>query len=85
MKYIVGVLILVGCAQPQQQPIGPPVVQLTVDPKAQQMSRNEVIQATLECEGNNLRAVPIMTKRMISGMLSDIIVDVQCMPKYRLF
>jgi len=85
MKYIVGVLILAGCSQPQQQQVGPPVVQLTVDPKAQQMSRNEVIQATMECEGNNMRAVPVMTKRVISGMTSDIIVDVQCMPKYRLF
>lgn len=65
--------------------MSPPVVQLAVDPRAQQMSRNEVIQATMECEGNNMRAVPIMTKRMISGMMSDIIIDVQCMPKYRLF
>ena len=91
MKYIVVFTVTIaGCAQPPQsmQPsvyASPPTVQLVVDSRAQQMSRNEVIQATMECEGNNMRAVPIMTKRMISGMMSDIIIDVQCMPKYRLF
>ena len=89
MKYIVMCsIVLVGCSNPAQQvssSMSPPIVQLAVDPRAQQMSRNEVIQATMECEGNNMRAVPIMTKRMISGMMSDIIIDVQCMPKYRLF
>jgi hypothetical protein len=52
-----------------------------LDPKAQQMSRNEVIQATIECETSNMRAVPVTTKRLISGMMSDIIIDVQCFPR----
>ena len=55
-----------------------------IDSKVQQMSRNEVIQATMECEGNGMRAVPILSKRLVSGMMSDIIIDVQCMPKLRL-
>jgi hypothetical protein len=59
----------------------PPSVQLVLDSRAQQMSRNEVIQATTECETNHMRAVPVTTKRLISGMMSDIIIDVQCFPR----
>jgi len=62
-----------------------PVVPVVVDPQAQQMSRNEVIHAVNDCEGNGLRAVPIISKRLISGMMSDIIIDVQCMPRLRWF
>ena len=79
-------LLLAGCGSSPlaHQYSTAPAVQLVLDPRAQQMSRNEVIQATHECEGNGMRAVPIMTKRLISGMMSDIIIDVQCMPKLRL-
>ena len=62
-----------------------PVVPVVVDPQAQQMSRNEVIHAVGDCESNGLRAVPIISKRMVSGMMSDIIIDVQCMPRLRWF
>ena len=63
----------------------PPVVPVVVDPQAQQMSRNEVILATQECEGNNLRAAVVTGKRMVGGMMSDIIIDVQCLPKFKYF
>jgi hypothetical protein len=62
-----------------------PVVPVVVDPQAQQMSRNEVIHAVGDCESNGLRAVPIISKRLVSGMMSDIIIDVQCMPRLRWF
>ena len=75
-------LLLVGCSStPSHISANPPAVQLVLDPKAQQMSRNEVIQATSECETNHMRAVPIVSKRLISGMMSDIIIDVQCFPR----
>jgi len=58
-----------------------PVVPLTVDPRAQQMSRSEVVSATIQCEQDGLRAVPVMTKRMVGGMMSDIVIDIQCLPR----
>lgn len=89
MKTLYLTLLLVGCssAPPPTTHIyaNPPAVQLALDSRVQQMSRNEVIQATIECESNHMRAVPIQTKRLISGMMSDIIIDVQCMPRYRLY
>ena len=54
---------------------------MRVDPQVQQMSRNEVIQASIECEQGGMRAVPVMSKRIVSGFMTDIIIDVQCMPK----
>ena len=80
-------LILAGCSSsPSSSHVNTnaPAVQLILDSKLQQMSRNEVIHATQECEGNGMRAVPVMTKRTINGMMSDIIIDIQCMPKLRL-
>jgi hypothetical protein len=75
-------LLLVGCSStPSHMYATPPSVQLVLDSRAQQMSRNEVIQATTECETNHMRAVPVVTKRLISGMMSDIIIDVQCFPR----
>jgi enamine deaminase RidA (YjgF/YER057c/UK114 family) len=61
-----------------------PPVQLVLDSTVQQMSRQDVINATHSCEFAGLRAAPIMSKRLVSGMMSDIIIDVQCMPKMRL-
>jgi len=82
-------VVLGGCASPPPPPAvtyqnsNPPPVQVVLDAKVQQLSRNEVIQAVNECEGNNLRAVTITSKRMVSGMNSDIIIDVQCYPKFK--
>lgn len=81
--------VFVASCATQPQPIvsrgGPPVVPVVLDPQVQQMSRNEVIQANAECESNQMRAVPIISKRMVSGMMSDIIIDVQCMPRLKWF
>ena len=89
MKYLIPIILLAGCAAQaprldapvQLSYTNPPIVPIKVDPQVQQMSRNEVIQASLECEAGNMRPVPVISKRMISGMMSDIIIDVQCMPK----
>jgi hypothetical protein len=78
-------LLVGGCAQNKQEPqrmyAQLPEVPIRVDPMAQQMGREEVISATIQCEQSGLRAVPIMSKRIISGMASDIVVDIQCMPR----
>ena len=89
MKYLILIILLAGCAAQaprldapvQPSYTNPPIVPIKVDPQVQQMSRNEVIQASLECEAGNMRPVPIMSKRIVSGMMTDIIIDVQCMPK----
>jgi hypothetical protein len=85
-------LVLAGCGStpaPQApQPVSylhasPPPVQLVLDPRVQQMSRHEVIQATHDCEENGMRASLIYSKRLVSGMMSDIVIDVHCTPKPR--
>jgi PBP1b-binding outer membrane lipoprotein LpoB len=79
-------VLLVGCASsppPKHSYANTsvPPVQLVLDAKVQQMSRQEVINATQDCESNGMRAAPIMSKRLVSGMMSDIIIDVHCMPR----
>ena len=59
-----------------------PAVSVMYDARVVQMTRNEVIQATKECETTGLRAVPIITKRLISGQMSEMIVDIVCMPRW---
>jgi hypothetical protein len=88
MKYLILLLLVSLTACNHIEPIRStqmPVVPIVVDPQAQQMSRNEVINAVNECESSGMRAVPIISKRLISGMMSDIIIDVQCMPRLRWF
>lgn len=88
---VISVLGLGACSSapptPTHVPMGinAPVVTLHYDAQVQQMSRQEVIQATMDCESAGMRASPIMSKRKVSGMLSDIIIDIQCIPRYRVF
>ena len=89
---IVTTLMLTACASappPTAQNIpmniNAPAVQLRYEAQVQQMSRQEVINATQDCEQAGMRASPVMSKRQVSGMLSDIIIDVQCIPRYRIF
>lgn len=85
----ISVLGLAACSStpPTHVPmaLNAPNVVLHYDAQVQQMSRQEVIQATMDCESAGMRASPVMSKRRVSGMLSDIIIDVQCIPRYRLF
>ena len=70
------VAALAGCASAPDMP----TTSLQVDKTTQPMSRNEIINAVRECEESGLRAVVIMSKRHISGMTSDVVIDVTCMP-----
>ena len=92
MKYLlIALLALAGCSTPKLETptqytyTSPPIVPVRVDPQAQQMSRSETVSATIQCEQDGLRAVPIMSKRIISGMMSDIVIDIQCLPKRNIF
>ena len=86
---ILSSIALTACSStpPQNVPmnINAPSVQLMYEAQVQQMSRQQVIQATMDCESAGMRASPVMSKRNVSGMLSDIIIDIQCMPRYRVF
>lgn len=83
MKTVVatlGVLTLVGCGSP------PPTYKeqnLIIDRNVPAMSRNEVINAISDCEGNGTRAVMIYGKRSINGYTADVVVDITCAPRYR--
>lgn len=86
---ILSSIVLTACSStpPQNVPmhLNAPSVQLMYEAQVQQMSRQQVIQATIDCESAGMRATPVMSKRNVSGMLSDIIIDIQCMPRYRVF
>ena len=71
-------LARVGCSSFSELPNS----NLIVDKEIRGMSRNEVIIAINECEGNRTRAVVIMAKQKISGRTTDVVTDVTCAPKY---
>jgi hypothetical protein len=60
-----------------------PDTKLLVEKELPQMSRSQVIMAVQECESSGLRPSVIMSRRKINGYLSDVPVDVTCMPKFR--
>ena len=86
---ILSSIALTACSStpPQNVPmnINAPSVQLMYEAQVQQMSRQQVIQATMDCESAGMRASPVMSKRNVSGILSDIIIDIQCIPRYRIW
>jgi len=58
---------------------------LIIDRQVQVMSRNEVISAVHDCEGNGLRASMVYAKRQVNGFTVDVVIDVICAPKYKYF
>ena len=46
------------------------------------MTRNEIINAVNECEGNGLRPVMVTARRKVNGFMSETVADVTCAPKY---
>jgi hypothetical protein len=96
MKYAILALALTGCAansswnaslgQPNPDHVSSNGNQtLILDKQVQEMTRNEVIMAIQECEGNGLRAVVQTTKRRINGFTSDIVFNVTCAPRLKFF
>lgn len=86
--FIIGILFsLTACGGNSHRQTWEPVPQtnayLEVDKVVQPMSRNEVIMAIQDCQGNGLRAVMTTTKRRVNNFLTDAVIDVTCAPKYR--
>lgn len=59
-----------------------PDTALLVEKEVTQMSCSQVIMAVQECETSGLRPLVIMSRRKINGSLSDVPVDITCMPKF---
>jgi hypothetical protein len=53
-----------------------------VDKAIPPLSRNEVVNGIMDCEAAGTRPVVITSRRKINGFLSEIPVEVTCMPKY---
>ena len=74
--------LLGACSSPYVDNSKLPDTKVLVEKELTQMSRNQVIMAVQECESSGLRPVVIMSRRKINGFLSDVPVDVTCMPKF---
>lgn len=90
MKKIITIgalLTLTACGGNKYQQTWEPVPQvnayLETDKVVQPMSRNEVIMAIQDCQGNGLRAVMTTTRRRVNNYLTDAVIDVTCAPKYK--
>lgn len=60
-----------------------PAISFVYDPDVTQMTRIQVIDAVRACEDSGLRASPVTARRRITGQTSDVVVDIQCLPRYR--
>ena len=80
-------VLLAACSQTTPPPVYSTYKQqdLIIDKHVQPMSRNEVISAVQECEGNGLRASMVYAKRQVNGFSVDIVIDVVCAPKFKYF
>ena len=74
--------LLGACSSPYVDNSKLPDTKVLVEKEVTQMSRSQVIMAVQECESSGLRPVVIMSRRKINGYLSDVPVDVTCMPKF---
>jgi hypothetical protein len=74
--------LLGACSSPYVDNSKLPDTKVLVEKEVTQMSRSQVIMAVQECESSGLRPVVIMSRRKINGSLSDVPVDVTCMPKF---
>lgn len=79
MLAIVGMLLawLTGCSTTTSG-----AQDLVLDKSIQPMSRNEVVSAIGDCQGNGLRAVLMYGKRKVNGYTADVVIDVTCAPKW---
>jgi hypothetical protein len=56
--------------------------EVLVDKHTYVLSRNEMVNAIMDCEAAGTRPVVTTTRRKINGFLAEAPVDVTCMPKY---
>jgi hypothetical protein len=84
MKRIYSVLIcvLLGACSYGNPIASLPNTELIVDRAVPPLSRNEVVNGIMDCEAAGTRPVVITSRRKINGFLSEVPVEVTCMPKY---
>jgi hypothetical protein len=86
---IVGIAVfLTACGATKQVATPPPQpmqnADLVLEKTAYPMSRNETVNAAMECESGGMRAVIVTAKRRVGTAVSDIVIDVYCAPRYKL-
>ena len=84
MKKIYSVIacLLLGACANRDYLASIPNTELIVDKAMPPLSRNEVMNGIMDCESAGTRPVVITSRRKINGFLSEIPVEVTCMPKY---
>jgi hypothetical protein len=60
-----------------------PAVAYVYETEVTAMGRTQVVEATRMCEDSGLRASPTFARRRITGQTSEVVVDIQCLPKYK--
>ena len=80
--YIVAVCAVLGACASRDPIANLPNTEVLVDKSTYVMTRNEMINAIMDCEEAGTRPVVITTRRKVNGFLSEAPVDVTCMPKY---
>ena len=60
-----------------------PAVAYVYETEVTAMSRTQVVEATRLCEDSGLRASPTFARRRITGQTSEVVVDIQCLPRYK--
>jgi type IV pilus biogenesis protein CpaD/CtpE len=84
MKKIYAVLLcgLLGACASKDYIADLPNTVLIVDKAMPPLTRNEVMNGIMDCESAGTRPVVITSRRKINGFLSEIPVEVTCMPRY---
>jgi len=84
MKKIYAVLLcgLLGACASNDPIANLPNTVLIVDKAMPPLTRNEVMNGIMDCESAGQRPVVITSRRKINGFLSEIPVEVTCMPRY---
>jgi hypothetical protein len=84
MKKIYSVIacLLLGACANRDYLAHLPNTELIVDKAMPPLTRNEVMNGIMDCESAGTRPVVITSRRKINGFLSEIPVEVTCMPKY---
>ena len=76
------VCVLLGACASRDHLASLPNTELLVDKAIPPLTRNEVVNGIMDCEAAGTRPVVITSRRKINGFLSEIPVEVTCMPKY---
>ena len=77
------VLMFFACALSGCTTTSTPNVAVTGRDEVHQMSRQEIITASIECSDAGMRPQLVTASRKINNRPTDIVIDVTCYPKYK--